>query len=117
MPHYRTGSLLSSRVLLVTRGVDINELVVNKAEVCCDASAPKGRLRARKITVFFAMVENWKGGAIRKSGALLAILQAASGTGQVVKLELANARLQFGSGSTLAIESATVRRATDHALR
>ena len=66
---------------------------------------------------FFAMVENWKGGAIRKSGALLAILQAASGTGQVVKLELANARLQFGSGSTLAIESATVRRATDHALR
>ncbi len=66
---------------------------------------------------FFAMVENWKGGAIRKSGALLAILQAASGTGQVVKLELANARLQFGSGSTLAVESATVRRATDHALR
>jgi hypothetical protein len=66
---------------------------------------------------FFAMVENWKGGAIRKSGALLAILQAASGTGQVVKLEIANARLQFGSGSTLAVESATVRRATDHALR
>jgi hypothetical protein len=66
---------------------------------------------------FFAMVENWKGGAIRKSGALLAILQAASGTGQVVKLELANARLQFGSGGTLAVESATVRRATDHALR
>ena len=65
---------------------------------------------------FFAMVENWKGGAIHKSGALLAILQAAAGTGQVVKLELANARLQFGSGGTLAVESATVRRATDHAL-
>src|SRR5882762_7959078 len=62
---------------------------------------------------FFAMVENWKGGAIRKSGALLAILQAASGTERVVKLELANARLQFGSGGTLAVESATVRRATD----
>ena len=66
---------------------------------------------------FYAMVESWKGGAIRKSGALLAILQAAAGTGQVVKFELANARLQFGSGSTLAVESATVRRATDHALR
>src|SRR5712692_141596 len=66
---------------------------------------------------FFAMVANWKGGAIRKSGALLAILQAAAGTGQVVKFELANARLNFGSGGTLAIESATVRRATDHALR
>src|SRR5258706_10963432 len=66
---------------------------------------------------FFAMVESWKGGSIRKSGALLAILEAASRTGQVVRLELANARLQFGSGSTLAVESATVRRATDHSLR
>jgi hypothetical protein len=66
---------------------------------------------------FFAMTENWKGGAIRKSGALLALLEAAARTGQVVRLELANARLQFGSGSTLAVESATVRRATDHALR
>ena len=66
---------------------------------------------------FFAMVENWRGGALRKSGALLAILQAAAGTERVVRLELANARLQFGSGGTLAVESATVRRATDHALR
>jgi hypothetical protein len=66
---------------------------------------------------FFAMVENWQGGGIRKAGALLAILQAAASTGQVVKFELANARLQFGSGGTLAVESATVRRATDHNLR
>ena len=66
---------------------------------------------------FYAMVESWKGGAIRKSGALLAILQAAAGTGQVVRFELANARLQFGSGGTLSVESATVRRATDHNLR
>src|SRR6267142_383294 len=66
---------------------------------------------------FFAMTENWGGGAIRNSGALLGILQAAAGTGKVVKLELANARLQFGSGGTLAVESATVRRATDHSLR
>jgi len=66
---------------------------------------------------FFAMTENWGGGAIRNSGALLGILQAAAGTGKVVKLELANARLQFGSGGTLAVESATVRRATDPSLR
>jgi hypothetical protein len=65
---------------------------------------------------FFAMVENWRGGAMSKSGALLAILQAAAGTDRVVKFELANARLQFGSGGTLAVESATVRRATDHKL-
>jgi hypothetical protein len=66
---------------------------------------------------FFAMSADGRGGAIRKSGALLAILQAAGGTGQVVKFELANARLQFGSGGTLAVEGATVRRATDHTLR
>jgi hypothetical protein len=66
---------------------------------------------------FYAMTENWGGGAIRNSGALLGILQAAAGSGKRVKLELANARLQFGSGGTLAVESATVRRATDHSLR
>jgi hypothetical protein len=66
---------------------------------------------------FYAMTENWGGGAVRKSGALLEILQAAAGTGRVVKLELADARLSFGRGGTLAVEGATVRRATDHAQR
>jgi len=41
---------------------------------------------------FFAMTENWGAGAIRKSGALLAILQAAAGTGKSVKLELGGRR-------------------------
>src|SRR5437762_5262160 len=89
------------------RGAEPSMVEVKKATI--PAMLTQGR-------PFFAMTENWKGGAIRKSGALLAILQAAAGTGQGVKLELANARLQFGSGSTLAVESATVRRATDHAL-
>jgi hypothetical protein len=66
---------------------------------------------------FFAMTENWRGGALRKSGALLEILQAAAGSGKVVRLELADSRLSFGRGGTLAVERATVRRATDHALR
>jgi hypothetical protein len=66
---------------------------------------------------FFAMTADWKGGSIRKSGALLAILQAAAASGRPVKLELADSRLSFGRGGTLAVESAIVRRATDHALR
>ena len=66
---------------------------------------------------FFAMTENWRGGALRKSGALLEILQAAAGTGKLVRLELADSRLSFGRGGTLAVEHAIVRRATDHALR
>jgi hypothetical protein len=66
---------------------------------------------------FFAMTESWGGGAIRKSGALLEILQAAARTGKVVKFELADSRLSFGRGGTLAVERAIVRRATDHALR
>ena len=66
---------------------------------------------------FYAMTENWGGGAIRKSGALLEILQAAAGTGRVVRFELADARLSFGRGGTLAVESAIVRRASDYALR
>ena len=78
------------------------------------ASIPAALTQGRP---FFAMTERWKGGALRQSGALLGILQSAAGTGQVVKLELANARLSFGSGGTLAVEGATVRRATDHSLR
>src|SRR5437660_1635888 len=66
---------------------------------------------------FFAMTEDWRGGAIRKSGALLEILQAAARTGKTVKFELADSRLSFGRGGTLAVERAIVRRATDHALR
>jgi len=66
---------------------------------------------------FFAMTENWHGGAIRKSGALLEILQAAAASGKTVKFELADSRLSFGRGGTLAVEHAIVRRATDHSLR
>lgn len=66
---------------------------------------------------FYAMTENWGGGSIRKSGALLAMLQAAAVSGKPVKLELADSRIAFGRGGTLAVESAIVRRATDHALR
>jgi len=66
---------------------------------------------------FYAMTESWGGGSIRKSGALLSILQAAAISGKPVKLELADSRLSFGRGGTLAVESAIVRRATDHALR
>ena len=66
---------------------------------------------------FFAMTENWRGGALLKSGALLEILQSAAGSGKVVRLELADSRLSFGRGGTLAVERAIVRRATDHALR
>lgn len=66
---------------------------------------------------FFAMVENWHGGAIRKRGALLEILQAAAASGKPVKFELVNARLKFGPQGRIAVEAAEVVRATDHALR
>jgi hypothetical protein len=48
---------------------------------------------------------------------LLSILQAAAGTDRIVRLELANARLNFASGGALAVESAIVRRATDAIVR
>jgi len=68
--------------------------------------------------MFFAMVENWRGGAIREDkGALLAILQSAAGSPQVLKFQLVNARLKFGSVGSLAVESADVVRATDPKLR
>ncbi len=57
--------------------------------------------------VFFAMVENW----------LLRLLQSAAGSPQVLKFELANARLKFGSIGKLTVESAQVIRATDPKLR
>ena len=66
---------------------------------------------------FYAMSENWRGGALRKSGALLEILQAAAATGKSVRFELADSRLAFGRGGTLTVERAIVRRATDHTLR
>lgn len=66
---------------------------------------------------FYAMTESWGGGSIRKSGALLSILQAAAVSGKSVKLELADSRISFGRGGTLVVESAIVRRATDHSLR
>jgi|SRR5690349_4578883 len=66
---------------------------------------------------FYAMTENWRGGALRKSGALLEILQAAAATGKSVRFELADSRLAFGRGGTLTVERAIVRRATDQTLR
>ena len=65
---------------------------------------------------FFAMVDGWGGGAIRQPGALLEIVQAASGSGRIVTFELSNARLRFGRQGSLAVESAEVIRATDHDL-
>ena len=68
--------------------------------------------------MFFAMVENWRGGAIREDkGALLAILRSAAGSPQVLKFELVNTRLKFGSIGDLTVESAEVVRATDPKLR
>jgi hypothetical protein len=66
---------------------------------------------------FFAMTEGWQGGAIRQPGALLRILQGASGSGRTVRFELINARLKFGAQGRFAVESAEVIRATDHDLR
>jgi len=66
---------------------------------------------------FFAMVENWHGGAIRKPGALMQILQAAAASGKPVKFELVNARLRFGPQGRVSVEAAQVIRATDHDLR
>jgi len=78
------------------------------------ASIPAVLMQGRP---FYAMSEHWRAGAIRRSGALLEILQAAAASGKSVKFELADLRLAFGRGGTLAVERATVRRATDHALR
>ena len=68
--------------------------------------------------MFFAMVENWGGGALREDkGALLSILQTAAGSARAVKFELVNARLKFGPGGKFTVESADVVRLTDHTLR
>jgi hypothetical protein len=79
----------------------------------------KGRIPAtiRQGKPFFAMVADWRGGAIRQPGALLAILQTASGTRRVVKFELVDARLKFGRQGRFSVEAADVLRATDHDLR
>lgn len=66
---------------------------------------------------FFAMVKDWRGGAIREPGALLRILQAASASGNSVRFELLDARLKFEPQGRIAVESARVVRATDHDLR
>jgi hypothetical protein len=78
------------------------------------ASIPAALTQGRP---FYAMTDDWGAGALRKSGALLSILQAAAGTDRVVRLELASARLNFASGGALAVESAIVRRASDSSLR
>jgi len=65
---------------------------------------------------FFAMTSDWRGGAIRDQGALLAILRAAAQKGRLVKFELAGAQLSFGGEHRLVVTKAAVVRATDHDL-
>ena len=84
-----------------------------------DLRGGPARIRAtiRQAKPFFAMVKGWGGGALRPSGTLLEILQAASGTDRLVKFELIDARLRFGREGRFSVESADVLRATDHDLR
>jgi hypothetical protein len=66
---------------------------------------------------FFAMSTDWRAGAIRKEGSLSALMKAAAQSNRVMRFELLDARLDFGSGSRFAVDSARVIRATDGDLR
>ena len=90
------------------RGTEPSVIEVSKATI--PATLAQGE-------PFFAMTKDWGGGAIRKQGALLQILQAAAASGNVVRFQLINARLKFGPQGTIAVEDADVIRATDHSLR
>jgi len=95
-------------------GQEPSVVVVHDPRTCGPANIPVVLTQGRP---FYAMTENWRGGALRKSGALLEILQAAVATGKSVRFELADSRLAFGRGGTLTVERAIVRRATDQSLR
>ena len=97
-----------------SRGQEPSVVVVHDLHTGGAVSIPAVLTQGRP---FYAMTENWRGGVPRKSGTLLEILQAAAATGKTVRFELADSRLSFGRGGTLAVERAIVRRATDHALR
>src|SRR5258708_38232532 len=54
--------------------------------------------------MFFAMVENWRGGAIREDRrGGLRLLESAAGSPPVLKFELAEARLEFGRIGNVAL--------------
>jgi hypothetical protein len=63
------------------------------------------------------MTTDWRGGVIRDPGALLGILRVASQAKRRVKFELLDAQLTFGRDNSFTVVSASVVRATDHALR
>jgi len=67
----------------------------------------------RQATPFFAMSSDWRGGAIRKKGELLKILQAAARHNRKVKFQLTQPQLAFGPNQTFSLMNAAVIRATD----
>ena len=66
---------------------------------------------------FFAMTTDWRAGAIREEGSLSTLIKAAAQNDRVMRFELLDARLDFGSGRRFAVHSARVIRATDGDLR
>jgi hypothetical protein len=66
---------------------------------------------------FFAMSPDWRAGAIREEGSLSALVRAAARGNRVMRFELLDARLDFGSGGGFAVHSASVIRATDGDVR
>ena len=70
-----------------------------------------------QATPFFAMTSDWRGGAIRDPGALVAILRSAAQQGRLVRFELVDAQLSFGRDGGFTVVRAAVVRATDHDLR
>jgi hypothetical protein len=71
----------------------------------------------RQADPFFAMTSDWRGGAIRQHGALLRILESATKGRGVVKFELTEAQLKFGTGGAFTVIDGAVIRATDANLR
>ncbi len=71
----------------------------------------------RQADPFFAMTSDWKGGAIRKQGALFAILESAAERKLLVKFELTEARLSFERDGAFSVMDGAVVRATDADLR
>lgn len=65
---------------------------------------------------FFATTSDWRGGAIRDPGALLAILRVAAQQRRLVRFELVDAQLSFGRDGSFTVSRAAVVRATDHDL-
>jgi len=66
---------------------------------------------------FFAKHTDWRAGAIREEGSLSTLVKAAARTNRVMRFQLLDARVDFGSDGSFAVESAKVIRATDDDLR